>query len=132
MLKVQPQSEVKVKISHHTVDQSQATVSPSKELVFVMDVPKEPKATKKDKKSGSGKNAKDKDITAKSFGSYLSIPKFKNSENLTVSWRCRLDSQGDGFKTIMPIRPVAILAGNLELDNENINLLWVAGKVCGM
>ena len=121
MFKVQPQPEVKVKMSHHSVDQSQATVSPSKELVFVMDVPKEPKASKKDKKGG--KAAKDKDVTTKNFGVHVSIPKMKNSENFIVSWRCRLDSQGDGFKTIMPIRPVAILAGNLELDNENINLL---------
>ena len=116
--------QVKYKISHHSLKKNECSITPSKELVFVLDEPSDEPPRKKPKnKQGS----KDKDapmVTIKNFGANILIPKFKSSTILKVAWRCRLDSQADGAKLLMPVRPVAILSGSLEvLDGQNVNLI---------
>lgn len=116
--------QVKYKISHHSLKKNECSITSSKELVFVLDEPSdEPPRKKQKNKTGS----KEKDaamVTIKNFGSTILIPKFKSSSILKVAWRCRLDSQADGAKLLMPVRPVAILTGSLEvLDGQNVSLM---------
>ena len=63
-------------------------------------------------------------VTMKNFGSNVSVPKVKGSSLLKVAWRCRLDNQADGSKLLMPVRPIAILSGMLEVEAQNVSLLW--------
>lgn len=115
---------MKYKISHHSLKKNECSITPSKELVFVLD---EPSNEPPKKKQRAKKGSKDQDgptVTIKNFGATISIPKFKNSAIMKVAWRCRLDSQADGAKLLMPVRPVAILAGSLEvLEGQNLNLM---------
>ena len=117
-------SQVKIKVSHHTVDKDTATVAPAKDLVFTMDelVEEEPGKKPKGKGKKEKKDAKP-DVTAKNFGTRLRIPTFKNSQHLKVAWQCRIDSQTEGVKMIMPIRPVACLAGMVDIDQQNLSLM---------
>ena len=113
--------KVKLRISHHTMKKSECSLTQSKELVFVLDAPKEEeRPKKKQKKNTNGDTA---GVTVKNFGASLQIPKVKTSNLISIGWRCRLDSQGDGGKVLMPVRPVAILNGLVELDNQIINLM---------
>jgi hypothetical protein len=116
--------QVKLKISHHTLKTSDGSIAPSKDLIFVMDDPPEEPTKKKAKtKKNSKDDASTAGVTTKNFGSNLSIPKFKHSSLLKTAWRCRLDSQQDGSKLVMPVQPIAVLAGMLEVESQNINLM---------
>ncbi len=111
---------MKVNIAHHKVKTSDSTIQPAKELVFVLDDPvDEPTAKKRKKKKGVEPPAS----TVKNFGNKLLVSKVKNSGKLTIAWRCRLDSEADGVKMLMPVRPVAILSGTVELETQNLSLM---------
>lgn len=112
-------SEVKVRISHHNIKKPDNAISSTKELIFVLDALDD----KPKKKNKGKKNSKEPTTSVKNFGANLNIPKVKNNEHLKTAWRCRVDAQSDGAKVLMPIRPVAILAGMLELDNQNFSLM---------
>lgn len=59
----------------------------------------------------------------KNFGNAIHVQKLKSSNKLKVAWRCRIDSIADGAKLVMPVRPVAVLAGMIDVENVNVNLL---------
>lgn len=118
-------NQVKIRISHHAIKKNDATVTPTKDLVFVLDDVSS-KPPKKRKKTGRGNKDQDTTggVTVKNFGANLLIPKLKASSMLKVAWRCRLDGQPDGSKLLMPVRPVAILGGMLEVEVQNVSLMW--------
>ncbi|CAK9107180.1 Uncharacterized protein SCF082_LOCUS49906 [Durusdinium trenchii] len=114
---------VNISISHHTITTEDRCPTPtSKPLVFVLDDPKDPedKKAKKPKKGKKGKEGKDA-LTAKNFGSRVDTSKFKQGSKLILAWRVRLDvSEG---ANIVPIRPIAVLSGTLDLQQTTIRLL---------
>ena len=120
--------QVKIRISHHTLKKSESTITPAKDLVFVLDEP----PVEGPKKKRKAKNGKEQDstagVTVKNFGSNLLVPKIKTSKFINICWRCRLDSPGDGVRLIMPVRPVAVLSSMLDVENKNINILWAVTK----
>lgn len=112
--------KVKVNIAHHKVKVSDSTITPAKDLVFILDDPADEQPAKKRKKK---KAVETPAATVKNFGNKLSIPKVKNSSKITIAWRCRLDAEADGVKMLMPVRPVAILSGAIELEKQNLSLM---------
>eukprot|EP00438_Fugacium_kawagutii_P008987 Skav223739 [mRNA] locus=scaffold2572:167090:171101:+ [translate_table: standard] len=111
---------VKIQISHHALEGTD--VSSSKEIVFIMDEPKrddEPKKGRKKKNNGDAKPP----LSIKNFGVHVQVSKLKDVSTLKLCWRCRVDSAGDGTKTIMPIRPTMCLAGAVELDDDILRLM---------
>lgn len=118
-----PWFEVKLRISHHSLKKSENSITPTKDLVFVLDELNE-EPTKKKRKKANAKDESVAGVTMKNFGSNVSVPKVKGSSLLKVAWRCRLDNQGDGSKLLMPVRPIAILSGMLEVEAQNVSLLW--------
>ncbi|CAK9085679.1 unnamed protein product, partial [Durusdinium trenchii] len=122
-IKLEPTDTVNISISHHTITTEDRCPTPtSKPLVFVLDDPKDPedKKAKKPKKGKKGKEGKDA-LTAKNFGSRVDTSKFKQGSKLILAWRVRLDvSEG---ANIVPIRPIAVLSGTLDLQQTTIRLL---------
>jgi hypothetical protein len=113
-----------VRISHHNLKKTDQTMNQTKELVFVLDPPPDEEQKKKKRKlKKGGKEAKESTVSVKNFGAHLNIPKVKNSQHLGLAWRCRMDSQTDGAKVLMPIRPVAILNGMVDIDKQNFSLM---------
>ena len=82
--------QVKLNISHHSLNGSHDEVTSEKQLVFVVEPPKD------DEQEGTGKRkkkSKDKSsVTMTSFGNGLCISKFKGNENFVIGFRCRWDS----------------------------------------
>ncbi|CAJ1347900.1 unnamed protein product [Effrenium voratum] len=112
--------EVKMQVSHHALSGEQLTQV--KPLVFVLDEAKKSKRDKKNKHKDS-KNRSKSGVSVKNFGAKLSIPAFKGATALTCAWRCRIDSNAEGSKSIMPVRPVSVLTGNLDAaDGEVLQL----------
>ena len=121
---IEPPFKVKVRISHHTLKKSDQSISQAKDLVFVLDPLADAEQTKKKRKlKKGGKDAKESTVSVKNFGAHLNIPKVKNSQHVGLAWRCRLDSHTDGAKVLMPIRPVAILNGMVDIDKQNFSLM---------
>ncbi len=85
-------------------------------LVFVLDGASAKQPAKK-KRRGKKTNS----ITANSFGAHLSIANFRGSNNemMCLAWRVKLASTQEGL-SVTPVRPVAILTGNLDVDT----VLW--------
>lgn len=112
-------AKVKIQISHHTLEGTD--IASSKEIVFIMDEPKgaEPKKGRKKKTTADAKPS----VSIKNFGAHVQVSKLKDVATLTLCWRCRIDSAGDGTKTIMPIRPTMCLAGGVQLDDEILRLM---------
>ena len=106
-------------ISHHAV--KDGSISPIKDIVFVMDALKEEEENPKKRKSK--KKDDSVECTARNFGAYLNISKFKECPHFKIAFRCRIESGSEGRKTLMPMRPVACLAGMLELDAVSIRLM---------
>ena len=88
----------------------------------MLDEPNE-EPTKKKRKKANAKDESVAGVTMKNFGANVSVPKVKGSSLLKVAWRCRLDNQADGSKLVMPVRPIAILSGMLEVEAQNVSLL---------
>eukprot|EP00435_Cladocopium_sp_Y103_P023953 s3522_g5.t2 len=127
LAELEDHGEVGVRVSHHTMSADEPNPKPEKALVFVLDeVKDEPDGQGKDGKSRKRKRKSDKtggfQPTAKNFGSRVAINKMKSASKLVVGWRCRLESV-DGGKKITPIRPIACLAGSMELDDVNVRLM---------
>ena len=79
-------SQVKIKVSHHTL--ADGAISSDKALVFVLDPPKDPDAQAGKRKRGS-KNAKKDGPTAKNFGARVNPVKMKATPKFTIGWRVR-------------------------------------------
>ena len=81
--------QVKLSISHHSLNANHDEVTSEKQLVFVVEPPKD------DDQEGAGakrKKKKNKDkssVTMNSFGNGLCINKFKGNENFVIGFRCR-------------------------------------------
>ena len=145
--------KVKIAVSHHVLASDRSQVSSEKPLVFVLDNLKQEEETgeegKKKRKKSKQVQAKNKTAsTANSFGSALKISQFKGNPKFIIGFRarlgvtnskfytdteyffnfsilCRLDATSEGgVKTISPIRPVACLAGQLEVGQSVTRLMW--------
>ncbi len=81
---------MKIKVAYHTVDGD--TFTSSKPLPFVMDAIKDDDAPAPDepkKKKKKDKKEKKHGISAKNFGSYLSMDKIKGTNRFHIGWRLR-------------------------------------------
>ena len=78
--------QVKLGISHHSLNDARDDLKSEKSLVFVCEPPKddddEGVSKKKRKKSKQG-------ITMNGFGGRPSISKFKGNTNFVIGYRCR-------------------------------------------
>ena len=79
--------EVKLAISHHSMNAAHDEISVDKPLVFVVEPPKdtEDDETQKKKKNKQSKPA----VNMNTFGNGLSISKFKTNTHFTIGFRCR-------------------------------------------
>ena len=82
--------QVKLGISHHSLNAARDQITLEKALVFVVEPPKN------DDGEDGGKRKKKKNkstVTMNSFGNGLSINKFKGVSTFIVGFRCRLDTR---------------------------------------
>jgi len=78
--------KVKLEVSYHKLDGEQW--SNAKPLVFVMDNP--PQAKDEVKKEKKKKGSKTPLVTAKNFGAWMNVSKFKTAgDTMKLAWRCR-------------------------------------------
>ncbi|CAK9011210.1 Uncharacterized protein SCF082_LOCUS11004 [Durusdinium trenchii] len=83
---LQDAGEVKLELSHHK--EESGTFTSSKPLVFCLDEPPQDIISVSKKKGKKG--AKGTQLTAKNFGSFLSVSKLKTaSDTVRIAWRCR-------------------------------------------
>ena len=86
--------QVKIKLSHHSI--SDGNVSSDKQLVFVMDPPRD-----EDADGGGGKKRKKKGkkdvLTAKNFGAKISPDKMKATNRFKIGWRLRFPGENYSF-----------------------------------
>lgn len=117
--------EVKLAISHHSMNAAHDEISVDKPLVFVVEPPKDTEDDETQKKKKKKKNKQSKPaVNMNTFGNGLSISKFKTNTHFTIGFRCRLDAAGEnGLKTLTPIRPVACVAGSLDVAESIIKLM---------
>ena len=95
-----------------------------KDIVFVMDAPKEDEKVKGKKAKNKNGDGSKTSLSIKNFGARVDISKLKSAtSNFELCWRCRFDAAGDGTKTLMPIRPTMCLAGSLEIDEAALRLM---------
>jgi len=111
-------AQVKLKIAHRKKT-SEGDVTTSKDLIFLLD---ELPAAEPPKKKSKKTNKDGESVNLKNFGAFINIAKFKRNENLGLAWRCRLESQQE-MVSLMPIRPVAILQGMVEVESQNFCLM---------
>lgn len=84
--------EVKLAISHHSLNAERDQLTSEKPLVFVLDPPKDDEDGGDGKKAKKAKKRKNKQtVTPNSFGSGLCINKFKASTTFVIGYRCRLE-----------------------------------------
>lgn len=110
-----------IQVSHHSFKDSKLTSV--KELVFVMDDPKNDDEKPSKKSKAKGKDSKPS-VSIKNFGAHVDIGNIKQCSHLQPAWRCRIEALSDGNKKITPIRPVVCLTGMLEVDDQIIRLMW--------
>lgn len=130
-------SQVKLALTHHSLNTVEGTISTDKDLVFLLDGKKSLDEPDRKKRKG-GKNPDSTKCTVKNFGAMVDISKLKNIKRLIVGWRVRsgfvclsafvafsrLDSsQKSGVKTLVPIRPVACCAGTMDLGSTVVRLM---------
>lgn len=138
--------KVKIAVSHHALNETRDELRVDKNLVFVLEPPKEPQTGRKNKKKEAG-------VTINNFGNGLSINKFKACtkfktafrrrrhscrdfmsltpqpqhmffEEIEYCERMRLESaNAEGLKKISPIRPTACLDGILDLGEAIVRLM---------
>ena len=82
--------EVKLAISHHSMNAAHDEISVDKPLVFAVEPPKDTEDDETQKKKKKKKNKQSKPaVNMNTFGNGLSISKFKTNTHFTIGFRCR-------------------------------------------